>query len=750
MSSPLKFPKPTDPPSGASEFAITPALLLRSIRKNWFVLALGALVGALAAFFYTARQPKIFEAVATVQFDPQPLTPLSGTVPSALDTGPESYWSNLEYFATQHQIITSRRVASAVVKKLGLDRDPGFINMSPPGPKTEKAAVTVETAAEILRARLVVKAVEDSRLATVRYRDGDAARAQQILSAVIDTYVDQNLDSSLDVTNKTAEWLDTQLVKLRAELEAQEMDLHDFKKSNNLLSVSYDDQSNMLRAEIQQLNEALTTLKTRREGVAARLAVLQSINPEDPRDVPKSEVIGETLSDLQKKYLESLQDYERLTELGKGANHPDVKAALGSIATTKEALNKELQNVKHGVAADLTAVTREYNGISGLFEAAKKQALELNLNELKFSRLRRSKDNTEKLFGLVLERSTESGLSKVMPFNNVRVLDRPLRPEVPISPRPSKNLAGGIAAGLLLGLLGAVGKELLDRTFRNAEEAEQELGLPLIGSLPDLTMGKTRGTYGYGVRRKGAPEGDANTFGPPELIVHRHPKSAVAEAARAIRTNLMFSSPDEPYRVLLVTSAGPAEGKTTVATSIAIAMAQAGQRVCLVDCDLRRPRVHHLFQIASDAGVTTALLEPEKLDQMIASSTVKQLDLLPAGPLAPNPAELVHSDRFNKLLQDLRSRYDRVVIDSPPVGIVTDGVIISTKADATLLVLRAHKTRRDQARRALRSLRDVGINCPGFVLNAIRAHDRYEYSTYYLPYGSDQEPAREASSSMTA
>jgi succinoglycan biosynthesis transport protein ExoP len=562
------------------------------------------------------------------------------------------------------------------------------------------------------------------------------------LSAVIDTYVDQNLDSSLDVTNKTAEWLDTQLVKLRAELEAQEMELHDFKKNNNLLSVSYDDQSNMLRAEIQQLNEALTTLKARRESVTARLAVLQSINPEDPRDIPKSEVVGQTLSDLQSKYLNAHQEYERLAALGKGENHPDVKAAFGARESTKEALRKELQNVKAGVAADLAAVTREYNGISGLFEAAKKQALELNLNELKFSRLRRSKDNTEKLFGLVLERSTESSLSKVMPFNNVRVLDRPLLPEMPISPRPSKNMAGGLAVGLLLGFIGAVGRELLDRTFRNSEEAEQDLGLSLIGSLPDLDRAQTRGSYYvYGTKRTREEAQEDAPAGPPELIVHRYPKSAVAEAARAIRTNLMFSSPDEPYQVLLVTSAGPAEGKTTVATSIAIAMAQAGQRVCLVDCDLRRPRVHHLFQVSSELGVTTALLEPEKLDQMIASSPVKQLDLLPAGPLAPNPAELVHTERFNKLLETLRDRYDRVVIDSPPVGIVTDGVIISTKTDATLLVLRAHKTRRDQARRALRSLRDVGVHCPGFVLNAIRTRDRYEYSSYYVPYGATDEPA---------
>lgn len=721
--------------------AFSPALVLRAIRKHWPIILVLLVLSVVGASVYTSNQVKIYEAVATVQLDPQPLTPLGQ---KSNDSGTDSYWSNQEYFATQYQVITSRRVAELVAKKLGLTMDAAFL-MNQLGTSSTPVQVSSEDAAETLRSRLKVEPIQDSRLARVKYSDADPARAQRILATVVDTYVEQNLDTSMDATNKTVEWLDTQLTRLKGELESQEMNLHDFKIKYNLLSVSYDDQSNMVRAEIQQLNTNLTELKAKKEAVSARLTSLKSVDADDPADIPATELVGnDTFRELEKSYLDAKQSLAMMKASGKGENHPDVQRLETQVNTTRAALVQELQNIKNGAQVELANVNRQLGGLSGLYESARQEALQLNLKELEYSRLQRSKENTEKLFGMVLERSTESGLAKMAPFNNVRVLDRPLRPVAPIYPKTSTNVAVGIAIGLLLGLVGAAGRELLDRTVRNAEDIERELGLAVLGSLPDVTRdgsGLNLGYYyGYGrraARKKQPPESANNSqTDAPELLVHTHPKSVVAEAARAIRTNLMFMSPDNPYRCLLVTSAGPAEGKTTVAVSMAVAIAQTGQRVCLVDCDLRKPRVHAVFRERNDQGVTTALLEPGQLPSFIVETPVPNLSILRAGPTPPNPADLMHSDAFGRVLEELRKEFDRVVIDSPPIGLVTDGVILSTRVDATVLVVRALATRRDAANRAIRSLRDVGANCAGFVLNAVSSSERYYYSGYYAPYAA--------------
>jgi polysaccharide biosynthesis transport protein len=739
-------PPPSASSAAPAESSFSVAVFLRAVRKNWPITLVVFVVSALCAWLFTTNQRKLYQALAVVQLDPQALAPLGHS--SAVESGVDGYWSNLEYFATQHQVITSRRVAELVVRKLGLNTDGAFLSNRLAGEESPSAKVTVEVAAEAVRAKLKVEPIEDSRLVRVKYTDADPERAQRVLAAVVDTYVDQNLDTGMDATNKTVEWLDTQLTRLKSDLESQEMELHDFKIKYNLLSVSYDDQTNMVRAQIQQLNTELTSLKTRKQAVEARLNALNSIDTQDPAEIPASELLaGGALGDLRSEYVRAKGAFALLRASGKGDNHPEMRALAAQVDAARGALLQELKNIQNGAQMDLVTVNRQVSGLSGLFKGAQQEALQLNLKELEYSRLHRSKENTEKLFSMVLERSTESGLSKMAPFNNVRVLDRPLKPRAPIYPNNSANLAVGMALGLLLGLGGAVGRDLLDRTVRTSEDTERELGLPLLGSLPNVSgenAGSSNGYYGRRGRKsqKGLPLPNSVA---PELLVHTHPKSVVAEAARAIRTNLMFMSPDNPYRCLLVTSAGPSDGKTTVAAYIAIAIAQTGQSVCLVDCDLRKPRLHTLFKEKNDQGVTTALLDPGQLSSFLTETGIPNLSLLRAGPTPPNPADLMHSDAFARLLQELRTKFDRVVIDSPPIGLVTDGVILSTRVDATLLVVRALGTRRDAAKRAVRSLRDVGANCAGFVLNAVSSQEGYYYSGYYATYGATQPESPPAS-----
>ena len=729
------------------EHGFSPALVFRAVRKHWPIMLLIFVASVVGTSVYTSNQAKIYEAIATVQLDPQALTPLGR---QNTDSGSDSYWSNQEYFATQYQVITSRRVAELVVKRLGLTTDRAFLTnqgtgaaAASKGTSAVPAAVSLEDAAEALRARVKVEPIQDSRLARVKYSDADPSRAQRILSAVVDIYVEQNLDTSMDATTKTVEWLDVQLKRLKSDLESQEMNLHDFKIKYNLLSVSYDDQSNMVRAEIQQLNTNLTELKAKKEAVAARLAVVKAVDPQDPGEIPATELVGnEALGGLRNAYVAAKRDLVMVKAGGKDEKHPEVQKLSAQVESARTAIAQELQNIKNGAEIELANVNRQLAGLSSLYEGARKEALQLNLKELEYSRLQRSKESTEKLFGMVLERSTESGLSKMAPFNNVRVLDRPLKPMAPVFPRTSTNLAVGIALGLLLGFAGATGREMLDRTVRNAEDIERELGLAVLGSLPDVARDSSAMNLGYYYGRKRAQKAQAASptrdGARPELLVHTHPKSVAAEAARSIRTNLMFMSPDNPYRCLLVTSAGPAEGKTTVATSIAIAIAQTGQSVCLVDCDLRKPRVHAVFGERNDKGVTTALLEPGQLASLVLETQIPNLKILRAGPTPPNPADLMHSEAFGRVLQELRAEFDRVVIDSPPIGLVTDGVILATRVDATVLVVRALSTRRDAAKRAMRSLRDVGATCAGFVLNAVEPGDGHYYAGYYAPYAAAQ------------
>lgn len=703
----------------------------RPIRKHWLTALSTAALVTVGVGFWTMRQTKIYQASAVVQFDPNPPRPLGGKVESVVEIGSGAMWDTREYYETQYQIIQSRRVSLAVVRQLNLNSDWAFISNLPKGVQApDREPLSEEDAADILRARISVEPVKQSRLATVKFQDANPERAAELLKQVVRTYKEQNVDIALESMDEAARFLRTEHDKLKKELESSEMDLHNYKEKNNILSVEFEDKSSLFRDQITQLSNTLTSVRTKREQVAARRAQLAKVSGEDPAVLPAGELLQSVfLQGLRTQYVQATQDRDALLNSGMGKNHPDVIAATTRMETSRAALLGEVRNIQGALDSELAAIQREEGGVAGLFEQSKKEALDLNLLEIEYNRLKRSKENTEKLYGVLLERSTESALTSQMRMNNVSIVDEPMVPGGPIRPNLPLNVTGGAAMGLVIGAAAAMARSMLDRTMKSPEDVEHVLGATFLGLLPEfdpaaLGPGKSR-------RRRGA-------LRHPELVVHEEPMSGVAEASRSIRTSLMFMAPDKPMRTLLITSAGPSEGKTTVACCIATAMAQAGKKVVLIDCDLRRPRVHRIFRGRGHdvgPGLTSALLD-EPLDNCVITSEVPNLWVIPAGPIPPNPSELLQSERFKTVLAQLQQRYDHVILDSPPVVAVTDAVILSTMVDTTVLVIRALKTTKEIGKHATRMLRDVGANLAGVVLNAVNVN-RDEYDYWYKYYRRD-------------
>ena len=731
------------PSSELPDVRVSAIAFWMAVRKHRFqVLVLTILVGCGTAF-YTLGLTKIYEATATIVFDPNVPRPL-GTQTGAAVGDASSYWNNKEYYATQNWMIQSMRVASQVVKDLELNKDQTFVKNLPRSGANPSAQVSVEDAAKILIKRLTVEPIKESRLTSVTYRDADPARAQRILSALVDTYAQDNLEDVFEAATTAADWLRDQIGGLRQNLESSELALHQFKMDRNILSVSIDDQSNMLRGEMTQLGQALTEARTKREGVLARLTELRKISSNDPADLPARELLDSTmLGTLRTQFVEANRALDSLRAEGRGENHPATRAAQVQLDLVRSALLAEVRNVRESCERDASALNREIAGMQGLYKAAEKRALDLNLMEIEYGRLRRGKETNEKLFGLVIERSKETDLTRLLRINNVRVVDRPLLPKRPVTPNVPLNIAGGIVAGLILGLLSAIGREQLDRTLKAPDEVERELGAALLGVLPKAPIAATEGRRAARGRRRQTTSDLPGTNIPVELSVHYRPTSGMAEAARAIRTNIVFMSTDNPHRTLLITSAVPSEGKTTVACAIATTMAQTGLRVVLVDCDLRRPRLHTVFHRKNDWGVTSALLDRSVQDSIAFETEVPNLWIAPTGPIPPNPSELLHSAAFHAILNSLRTRFDRVIIDSPPIIAVTDATVLSTLVDAVVVVVRASITTKDLVRRALKSLRDVNGPIAGVVLNAANVEDG-SYSAYkYYSYQREGYSARE-------
>lgn len=691
------------------------------LRRRWAVVAFFVVTVTVVTLF-TLRQPKIYQATATVVIENQAPQVLGNQVQDVVDVGSGSTWANKEYYETQFNIIRSRSLAEKVVAMLGLDHDDKFLGLDKiqdPALR-EQARKRADPVARV-QGGVTVESVRDSRVVSIHFTDLDPQRAARICNAIVEAYVQQNVDRKVEVSRSAATWLQDQLKDLQNQLQSSEMQLYTYKKDNDLVDSSFENKQSLAQMKLNSVSSALNQVEQHKAELDAKVkAVHEALASKDPVALESLPEVAHdaNITALRQKVMEAQLDLDQL-QVRYGPEYPKVQEAKDKVSSLKEALSGEEKRVVNASLNDYKIVTATEENLITLLGDSKKESFEVNKKEMDYKRLARDEENNERLYELVLKRLKDIDLSGINTANNVYKLDAALVPRAPIKPRVPSQIALGAILGLLGGLALAFFLEYQDSTIATQEEVERILGLGMLGLLPTIKAG---------------PNADTATR---DVFVQTSPKSSAAECSRIIRTNLNFLSTEKPLKRILVTSAGPQEGKTTSLVSVAITMAQAGQRVLLVDTDLRRPRLHRSFKLSNDAGLTTLIAEGGKAADLVQQTEVPNLFVLTSGPVPPNPAELLHTDRFKEILGELGQRYERVLLDSPPVGAVSDALVLSGVVDGVVLVIKAFQSDRGLCRQTLRALRDVKANVLGCVLNNVDLDKKQYgyYQGYYYGYG---------------
>jgi capsular exopolysaccharide synthesis family protein len=727
---------PTTAPTGTSSVSTIQLYDYSRVlwKRKWLILLIAAL-GIGAGLGWARVQTRIYQADCSLEYDPDPPKPLGRDVDDSMSAG--MWWETREYFATQNKIIASRAVAEKVVRKLSLHENPDFWAVPSDQRASWKRATVTETA-QRLQQLVTVTQERDTRLVHIMVRDSNPDRAMLLANSIADAYIEKTMEDRLGATTGALEWLGKQLDQLKRQLEQSELALHEFSEQHTNLAVSLEDQQNIVASNIQQLSRTLTDSKARRIAIQARLEELRAGNVADPLQVQSGPVLlNPAVTGLRERHRHLLTERDALV-VHYGDAHPRIIAIDAQLETVKRALRAEIDGLIYAAEADVKEAQTIEKGLQGALDQANRVGLELNLQEITHRRLQRERDNTSKLYGTLLERTAQTDLTRALQVAYVRVIDRALAPKFAVSPRVNTALMIGALLGLVLGVALAITMDQLDRVIRTVEDAEA-LGLTVLGVIPHIDQTATMSAnYGRKKRRE-RPE----PLGNRDLFVHSYPKSSVAECCRTIRTNITFMSADRPRKTLVVTSASPREGKTTVSISLAISLAQSGKRILIVDTDLRKPRIHRSFSKPLTRGVTTILVGEHSAKEAIQETEIPGLHMLASGPIPPNPSELLHTEPFKQLLAELGKSYDHVILDSPPLAVVTDAAIIAPQVDGTILIIHTQRTTRDALRSALRQLRDVRGHLIGGVLNEVDlSSQRAGYSTYYY-YRDDSYYAEE-------
>lgn len=694
--------------------------------RRWLILGFTAVVVTLAmAWSFTT--PPTYEATVVLQIDPE-----RPRVVAFTDMAPQEEMYNERvfdaYYGTQFERLVSRSVLSRVEDALDLDNHPSF---STANGRWERAKAQLGrwvpgwarpaerdfgSTFEGLEHHVVAEPVKRSRIVHVTARVPDPELAVLIPNRIASEYISATGHERREASEAASKWLETQLVGLRRRNEEASGTIQRYVQTNALVPAQ-DGYPAFALQQLEEQNRRHAEAESDRVQKEARHRMIAATDPETAAAALGSDVVRDLKTDLSRIEREVARAQSTL-----GPQHPKMLELEADLMKARSRLDTEVAKGRAAVEREYEAATRRANELGRRLDLQREATIQQHAKQMHLQLLRKEAEAGETIYGDLMKRAKELELASQLRVTNVKVVDPAERPHVPVSPNHGRDFMLALVGGLVGGVALAFVRELGDKTLRTAREADLMIRLPSVGTVPALR----------GYSRRVLPPVDNLPLRalPGETL--RWPEQVAGEAFRAIRTMVIRRGSAAAPRTLLVTSAQPSEGKSFVAVNLAVALAETGRPVLLIDADFHRPACHAAFDLEPpDFGLSTVLHRNIAPERVFIPTGIRNLSFLATGPRPADPAALLSSDRMAALLGDVAERFQWVVIDSPPALATSDAAVLASSVDGVLLVVRAHVTPIEAVQIARERLESVGGTVVGTVLNDVKlSRNRYFYARY--------------------
>lgn len=665
-------------------------------RRRMIMLVTGIVI--LLALLITLFSKPVYRATATLQIERE-----STKVVDIDFLGSGDIRDTRDFYQTQFELIRSRALAAQVITSLKLEEKLSSTSMI--GQIKEWFSVTDEnskqTALEdLLLENLTVEPVKNSRLVAVSYTSSEPAQAAEIANAVVSTFKNMNTDRRLSATTDAKEYLNKTVQETKSRLDESEQRLNQYAREHEIFQLEGEEATTSSLA-LKQLSEELIQVQKQRIEQESKHEILAD----------KSRPLADRVGVLEKdaSYLQALG--QKLDKLKAQQEKQPIANLAGQIKKLENDIEIEVSAKRDSLKGELETAKRKESLIRAGIAKAKTEAMQEQDKAIAYSTLKREVGTNQELYQNLQQRLKEVNIAGGVAANNIAIIDPAQTPLKKFKPNLSTNLLFGTLLGLLLGISAAFMREFLDDTVKDVNELEHATQLPVLGIMPETT--------------------DATAAQLAKMTISK-PRSAIAEAFRSLRTALRFLHQGDNTPVIFVTSASPNEGKTTTASNLACAYATAGNRVLLVDADLRNPSLHKTLGIHANSGLANYLSGALDSRELIQATDIPNLYLLPAGNLPDDPAELLSSPHMQGLLENTKREFDQIILDGPPVLGLADALILASLSSATLLTVRAEHTRMAVLENAMTRLRRSQAPLAGILLNRVDLNSGYgdDYGGY--------------------